>query len=58
VGRGALMNFVDDGVVEVLSGLKDMDHLLALLNIEVRIVIEDEFFSWLDEVDLLGSAEV
>jgi len=25
---------------------------------EVRIVIEDEFFSWLDEVDLLGSAEV
>jgi hypothetical protein len=33
VGRGALMNFVDDVVVEVLSGLKDMDHLLALLNI-------------------------
>lgn len=27
------MNFVDDGVVEVLGGLKDIDHLLALLNI-------------------------
>ena len=25
---------------------------------EVRIVFEDESFSWLDEVDLLGSAEV
>jgi hypothetical protein len=26
------MNFVDDVVVEVLSGLKDMDLLLLLLN--------------------------
>jgi hypothetical protein len=25
------MNFVDDGVVEVLGDLKDMDHPLALL---------------------------